>query len=41
MSKLDATDIQGFTLRGYTYPFARYLFLRVLDARKAQNCIGR
>jgi Dyp-type peroxidase family len=41
VSKLDATDIQGFTLRGYTYPFARYLFLRIIEARKAQHCIGR
>jgi Dyp-type peroxidase family len=29
MSKLDATDIQGFVLRGYTYRFARYLFLEL------------
>jgi Dyp-type peroxidase family len=27
MSKLNATDIQGFTLRGYNLPVARYLFL--------------
>lgn len=27
MSRLDPTDIQGFVLRGYTFPFARYLFL--------------
>ena len=31
MSKLDATDIQGFVLRGYALPFARYMFLEVLD----------
>ncbi len=41
MSKLDATDIQGFALRGYNFPFARYLFLKVLDAQKAQECVGR
>lgn len=29
MSKLDPTDIQGFVLRGYTFPFARYLFLDI------------
>ena len=28
MSKLNATDIQGFTLRGYNLPVARYLFLQ-------------
>jgi hypothetical protein len=31
MSKLNATDIQGFTLRGYNLPVARYLFLRFRD----------
>lgn len=30
MSKLDPTDIQGFVLRGYTFPFARYLLLEIL-----------
>jgi Dyp-type peroxidase family len=29
MSKLNATDIQGFVLRGYNLPFARYLFVRL------------
>jgi Dyp-type peroxidase family len=29
MSKLDPTDVQGFVLRGYTYPVARYLFLEL------------
>ena len=32
MSKLNATDIQGFTLRGYNLPVARYLFLRFASA---------
>jgi Dyp-type peroxidase family len=27
MSKLNASDIQGFTLRGYNMPYARYSFL--------------
>jgi Dyp-type peroxidase family len=31
MSKLNVTDIQGFTLRGYNLPFARYLFLKFAD----------
>jgi Dyp-type peroxidase family len=29
MSKLDPTDIQGFVLRGYTFPVARYLLLKI------------
>lgn len=29
MSSPDELDIQGFVLRGYNFPFARYLFLRV------------
>src|SRR5262249_42791978 len=33
------TDIQGFALRGYTFPVARYIFLKVLDAEKARACI--
>lgn len=41
MSKLDATDIQGFVLRGYALPFARYLFLEITDATRGQACIGR
>lgn len=36
MSKLNATDIQGFALRGYNMPFARYLFLHFTDAEKAR-----
>jgi Dyp-type peroxidase family len=32
MSKLDPTDIQGFVLRGYTFPFARYLLLQIVPA---------
>ena len=29
MSKLNETDIQGFVLRGYNLPVARYLFLHL------------
>ena len=32
MSKLNETDIQGFVLRGYNLPVARYLFLHFEDA---------
>ena len=41
MSKLDATDIQGFVLRGYGLPFARYMFLEIADAHSGQVFIGR
>jgi Dyp-type peroxidase family len=41
MSKLNQTDIQGFVLRGYNMPVARYLFLRIEDATRARNLIAR
>jgi Dyp-type peroxidase family len=41
MSKLNETDIQGFVLRGYNLPVARYLFLRFEDAERARNLIRR
>jgi Dyp-type peroxidase family len=41
MSKLNATDIQGFVLRGYNLPVARYLLLRLEDAGRARNLIAR
>ena len=41
MSKLDATDIQGFVLRGYNMPFARYCFLHFDDAARARTLIYR
>ena len=36
MSKLNASDIQGFAIRGYNMPFARYCFLRFTDAKAAR-----
>lgn len=41
MSKLNETDIQGFVLRGYNLPFARYIFLRFEDAARARDLIHR
>ena len=41
MSKLNETDIQGFVLRGYNLPVARYLFLHFEDATRARSLIGR
>lgn len=39
MSKLNASDIQGFTLRGYNLPFARYLFLQLREPDKARTLL--
>jgi Dyp-type peroxidase family len=41
MSKLNATDIQGFVLRGYNLPVGHYLFLRFEDVKRARNLISR
>ena len=41
MSKLNETDIQGFVLRGYNLPVARYLLLRFEAAWRARKLIGR
>ena len=41
MSKLNETDIQGFVLRGYNLPVARYLFLRLAGPVPARALIGR
>jgi len=40
MSKLNAADIQGFVLRGYTFPVARFLFLEV-SQENGQEFVGR
>jgi hypothetical protein len=36
MSKLNASDIQGFAIRGYNMPYARYCFLRFTGAGGAR-----
>lgn len=41
MSKLNASDIQGFALRGYNMPFARYLFLHFTEPEKARVLLTR
>ena len=41
MSRLNHTDIQGFVLRGYNLPFARYVFLHFEDAARARALIGQ
>src|SRR5215472_12278954 len=41
MSKLNSTDIQGFVLRGYNLPVARYFFLHFEDATRGRKLVGR
>jgi Dyp-type peroxidase family len=41
MSKLNATDIQGFVLRGYNMPYARYCFLRLEEPARARAFLDR
>ena len=41
MSKLNSTDIQGFVLRGYNLPVARYFFLHFEDATRGRRLVGR
>jgi Dyp-type peroxidase family len=41
MSKLNASDIQGFVLRGYNLPMARYLFLRLEGAKRGRTLVHR
>ncbi len=41
MSKLNETDIQGFVLRGYNFPLARYMFLHLADDDRAGQFLDR
>jgi Dyp-type peroxidase family len=41
MTTLDLARIQGFVVRGYRLPFARYLFLRVDDVARAAAWIAQ
>ena len=41
MSKLNATDIQGFVLRGYNMPCARFCFLHFPDAKSARHLLAQ
>jgi Dyp-type peroxidase family len=40
-ANFDLSDIQGNVLRGYTYPCAAYLFLRIDDPQKARALMAR
>ena len=33
-TKIDVTDIQGFVLKGYNFPLARYLLLELVRPEK-------
>lgn len=39
MTKIDVSDIQGFALKGYNFPFARYLLLELLHHKAAEHFI--
>jgi Dyp-type peroxidase family len=39
MSKLNASDIQGFALRGYNMPYARYCFLILGKPKQARSLL--
>ncbi len=41
MSKLNPSDIQGFVLRGYNMPYARYCFLHFGDAKSGITLVDR
>ena len=40
MSTIDVSDIQGIALKGYNFPYARYLLLELLHCADAQRFIG-
>jgi Dyp-type peroxidase family len=39
MSQMNASDIQGFVLRGYTFPVARYLFLEISEREAGRKLL--
>lgn len=41
MSKIDVSDIQGFALKGYNFPRARYLLLELLHHEAARAFVKR
>jgi Dyp-type peroxidase family len=38
-TKIDVSDIQGFALKGYSFPHARFLLLELLECKPAQKFI--
>jgi len=41
MNKIDVSDIQGFALKGYSFPRARYLLIELLHHEAARNFVMR
>lgn len=41
MSEIDVSDIQGFSLKGYNFPRARYLLLELLESGPARDFVMR
>ena len=41
MSNIDVSDIQGFSLKGYNFPRARYLLLELLHPEAARAFVER
>jgi Dyp-type peroxidase family len=41
MTNIDVSDIQGFSLKGYNFPRARYLLLELLHPEAAQDFVKR
>jgi deferrochelatase/peroxidase EfeB len=41
MTKIDVSDIQGFSLKGYNFPFARYLLLELQHHEAAREFVAR
>jgi hypothetical protein len=37
MTKIEVTDVQGFALSGFNFPYARYLLLELLDPAPARD----
>jgi len=40
-TRIDVSDIQGFSLKGYNFPRARYLLLELLHPQAARNFVER
>jgi Dyp-type peroxidase family len=40
MTTLNLSDIQGFVARGYTFPYARFVFATIRDSKSAQAFVG-
>jgi hypothetical protein len=41
MKTLNLSDVQGFVARGYTFPYARFVFAKIGDPKAAQAFVGR